>query len=126
VRAKLKFTYEDYRYMPDDKRCELMEGELVMASSPVTTHQRISGKFEFTLGEFVQRNKLGGIFYAPLDVVPNYEVREYWLVDPDKQTIEVMVLGEEGFKIAGVYSTGEKLQSLLLAGLSLNPGEIFG
>ncbi|PIU23935.1 MAG: Uma2 family endonuclease [Chloroflexi bacterium CG_4_9_14_3_um_filter_45_9] len=73
MEVKVKFTYEDYCHMPDDKRYELLEGDLVMAPSPVTAHQRVCGKLEFLLREFVLKNNLGEIFFAPFDVVLSQE-----------------------------------------------------
>ena len=65
---KKKYTYDDYIKTPDDKRYELIEGELYMTPSPITNHQRISRKIEFFLEKFVTENELGEIFYAPYDV----------------------------------------------------------
>jgi len=65
---KKKYTYDDYLKTPDDKRYELIEGELYMTPSPITNHQRISRKIEFLLEKFVTENELGEIFYAPYDV----------------------------------------------------------
>ena len=65
---KKKYTYDDYLKTPDDKRYELIEGELYMTPSPITNHQRISRKIEFLLEKFVTENDLGEIFYAPYDV----------------------------------------------------------
>src|SRR4030066_711644 len=65
---KRKFTYEDYLKTPDDKRYELIGGELLMTPSPVPKHQRISRKIEFMLEKFVTENDLGEIFHAPCDV----------------------------------------------------------
>ncbi|MBI5193295.1 MAG: Uma2 family endonuclease [Nitrospirae bacterium] len=65
---KKKYTYEDYLKTPEDKRYELIEGELFMTPSPITNHQRISRKIEFLLEKFVTENDCGEIFYAPYDV----------------------------------------------------------
>ena len=65
---KKRYTYDDYLKTPDDKRYELIEGELYMTPSPITNHQRISRKIEFLLEKFVTENELGEIFYAPYDV----------------------------------------------------------
>jgi len=65
---KKKYTYEDYLKTPDDKRYELIEGELLMTPSPITNHQRISGRIEFALRKFVSENDLGEVFDAPYDV----------------------------------------------------------
>ena len=65
---KKRYTYDDYLKTPDDKRYELIEGELYMTPSPITNHQRISRKIEFLLEKFVTENDLGEIFDAPYDV----------------------------------------------------------
>ncbi len=54
VNTKIKFTYRDYKSLPESetKRYELIEGELVMVPSPNTYHQRVSRKLEFTFGRF--------------------------------------------------------------------------
>jgi len=39
-----------------------------MVPSLNTYHQRISRKLEFLLESFVEKNKLGEVLYAPLDV----------------------------------------------------------
>ena len=65
---KKKYTYDDYLKTPDDKRYELIEGELYMTPSPITNHQRMSRKIDFLIEKFVTENELGEIFYAPYDV----------------------------------------------------------
>ena len=65
---KKKYTYDDYLKTPDDKRYELIEGELYMTPSPITNHQRISGRIEFELRKFVLENDCGEVFDAPYDV----------------------------------------------------------
>ncbi len=38
----VKFTYENYLNTPEDKRYELLDGELVMIPAPGELHQRVS------------------------------------------------------------------------------------
>jgi len=52
-------------------------------------------------------------------------VAEYWLVDPDSKSIEVLTLSPKGYQAAGRYEQGQTLRSPLLAGLSIPLGEIF-
>jgi Uma2 family endonuclease len=54
-----------------------------------------------------------------------YGVKEYWIVDPEAKTIEVLTLGERGYERAGVYTEGEVLRSPLLAGLQIPLDEVF-
>ena len=53
---KKRYTYDDYLKTPDDKRYELIEGDLSMTPSPITNHQRISRKIEFLLEKYVTEN----------------------------------------------------------------------
>jgi len=64
-----KLTYEDYRNIPEDERCELLDGELVMAATPNIAHQRVCGRLERRLAAFVEEKGLGEVFDAPTDVV---------------------------------------------------------
>jgi len=54
-----------------------------------------------------------------------FGVQEYWLVDPEEKTIEVMTLAEEGFESAAIYKEEATLKSPLLKGISIDVGEIF-
>ena len=96
---KKKYTYEDYLKTPEDKRYELIEGELLMTPSPVTLHQRISGKLEFELRKFVIENDLGEVFDAPCDVYLDDEN----VVQPDILFISrerLDIIGEKNIRSA--------------------------
>jgi len=165
VKEKKKYTYEDYLKTPDDKRYELIEGELLMTPSPVTKHQRVSRKIEFLLEKFVTENDLGEIFHAPYDVYldnenvlqpdilfvsrershiigekniqgapdlvieivsestayrdlvqkkslyAKYGVKEYWVVVPDNEIVEVYVLRESLYALHETFRKGDSLDS---------------
>lgn len=64
-----KFTYEDYRNAPGDKRYELLDGDLVMTPAPGRAHQRTSRKLTMLLGGLVTLTDFGEVFAAPFDVV---------------------------------------------------------
>ena len=63
----IKFTYEDYLNTPDDKRYELLDGELVMPPAPGEFHQSVSLGAKLFL--FTSEHSLGRIYHAPFDVV---------------------------------------------------------
>ena len=65
----IKFTYEDYKHTPDDKRYELIDGALIPALTPNLEHQRVSMKLGVRLHEFLTEKRLGEVFRAPCDVV---------------------------------------------------------
>ena len=58
-------------------------------------------------------------------VYGSHGVREYWIVDPDGETVEVYVAGDDGLTLAGRYRRGETLTSPLLEGLVLEVEGIF-
>ena len=180
TRPRIKFTVNDYMTTPDDKRCQLLDGELIVAPSPTSRHQEISFNISFALRQFVDANNLGRVWIAPLDVVlsdhdvaqpdilfvsngrssiitePNIQgapdlvveilspataqydrgykrtlygrhgVREYWLVDPDAETVEVLTENDEALALGATYRRGETLTSPLLDGLAIPLEQIFG
>lgn len=65
----IKLTYEEYRKTPDDKRYELLDGELIMAPAPLTGHQLVQVALGAPLYTFVKQRGLGLVFFAPTDVV---------------------------------------------------------
>jgi Uma2 family endonuclease len=71
--ANIKFTYQDYLLLSDERRYEILEGDLCMVPAPDVYHQRVSRKLEVALIEHVERHDLGEILDAPCDVVLSQE-----------------------------------------------------
>ena len=178
-KPRLKFTVKDYMSTPNDKRYQLLDGEMIVAPSPITKHQDIVARILMALSQFVTQHRLGRVFVAPLDVVlSNHDVvqpdvlfvsnersaivteaniqgapdlvveilspgtaeydrgykqalygrhgvREYWLVDPDAETLEVLTLGEQGLETIATYTRRQTLKSELLEGLLMELDEVF-
>jgi len=63
-------TYEEYLLFPDDgRRHELIGGEHYVTPAPTPVHQRFLGNLYRMLSLFVSENRLGEVFFAPVDVV---------------------------------------------------------
>ena len=176
---RIKYTVADYLTTPDDKRYQLLDGELILAPSPTDRHQAIMGTLFFLLYQHNLGTGSGHVRMAPLDVhlseydltqpdilfvsndrasiitaaniqgapdlvveilSPSTErfdrgykrtmyarngVREYWLVDPAAETVEVMTEAEEGFVTESIYQRDQILVSPLLPGLSIELNRIF-
>ena len=52
-------------------------------------------------------------------LLARHDVREFWLVDPDAETIEIYALHGKEFVVAGIASGAEPVRSPLLPDLSL-------
>ena len=68
-KPRIKLTYEDYRTTPEDKRYELLDGELTLAPAPRTSHQSVQIALGSRMYRFVEAEGLGQVFLAPTDVV---------------------------------------------------------
>jgi Uma2 family endonuclease len=69
VPAALKFTYEDYCLLPEDRRYEVIDGELFLTPAPSLFHQAVSERIGHKIREHLARTSAGVMFYAPCDVV---------------------------------------------------------
>ena len=74
-----RWTYGDYLKLDDDKRYEIIEGELLEMPAPSTTHQRLVGRLFRLMSEFVEEKDLGEVFVSPVDVI----LSETNVVQPD-------------------------------------------
>lgn len=69
VKPRLKLTYSDYLNTPEDKRCELLDGELFATPARNEAHQRTQAELGYHLMTFVKTRSLGRIYYSSTDVV---------------------------------------------------------
>jgi len=71
LNTRINFTYTDCRSLPESetKRYELLEGELFVVPSPSFKHQPILANLADYLRDFVGKNDLGMVLFAPLDII---------------------------------------------------------
>jgi Uma2 family endonuclease len=179
VTESLRFTYDDYARLPDDRRYEVIDGELFLTPAPTPYHQIVKLRIERILLDHVESHGLGQILDAPCDVVlSNFDVlqpdiffissgrlatigekyisdapdlvievlspgtrrrdrtlkskryavfgvREMWIADPDRKTMEVFVNSGDGFRRDAVYGGEDVLRSPLLPGLEVPLARVF-
>jgi Uma2 family endonuclease len=89
-----RLTYSDYVQMtpPDSGKFQLIEGELVVRTSPSTKHQRIILVIIKYLETYIKKNSIGEIFLSPLDVVlgehNTYQPDLLFILESNKKIIE--------------------------------------
>jgi Uma2 family endonuclease len=114
-----KLTDQDVLALPDDgRRYELLDGELTVAASPTTRHQRISKRLEFALYA-AELAGYGEVFYAPFDV----RLDQYNLVQPDLIFVRAgraVIVTEE--RIEGVPDLLVEILSRKTAGIDQGRG----
>ena len=179
VPESLRFTYEDYARLPDDRRYEVIDGELFLTPAPTPYHQLVKQRIEQFLLKHVESRGLGQVLDAPCDVVlsrfdvlqpdiffvssgrlavigekyisdapdlvvevlspgtrkrdrvfkskryARFGVREMWIADSEKKTIEVFVNVKEAFRRESLYTGENALQSPLLPGLQIPLARVF-
>jgi Uma2 family endonuclease len=80
TRSPGRLTYDDFLLFPDDgKRHELIDGVHYVTPAPNMGHQRILGKLYLSIGNYLESNPIGEVFFAPLDVV----ISHFDVVEPD-------------------------------------------
>jgi Uma2 family endonuclease len=75
----VRFSYEDLQLYGDDKRRELLGGEIFVTPAPNIKHQRVVARLFLLLGNHLVNNPLGEAFVAPIDVILSDED----VVEPD-------------------------------------------
>jgi Uma2 family endonuclease len=75
----IKFTVNDYMTAPEEKRYQLLDGEMIAAPSRTSRHQAVLRELSAALDRFVTENALGEVLFAPLDVV----LSDYDVAQPD-------------------------------------------
>jgi Uma2 family endonuclease len=65
-----KLTYKQFRRLPDDgKQYELIHGEVHFTPAPTTRHQFVLRNLTGSLLQYLAKNPLGELAFAPLDVL---------------------------------------------------------
>ncbi len=177
--ARVRYTYSDYLLLPEDKRHEILDGEIYAVPAPSIKHQRVSRDLFDALLHHVRGHDLGEVLTAPVDVVLSAEnvvqpdivfvcreraglfgeanikgapdlaieilsqttrsrdtevkrksyarfgVQEYWIVDPDAETVEILAWTESGYRVVGTFAKTDTLTSPLLHELRLPLSEVF-
>ncbi|MGH9946862.1 MAG: Uma2 family endonuclease [Pyrinomonadaceae bacterium] len=105
----IRYTVDDLEFMPeDDKRYELIGGELFVSRAPHLDHQRTIGNIHFQFKLYLEKNPIGEIFTTPGVIFGPQDAVIPDLVFASNETIEKKVAGE-GAKFAGKFTGAPEL-----------------
>ena len=70
MRTDIRFSYDEYRALPETgPHYQLVDGDLIMSPAPTFRHQDILMRLIRFLDAHIEKNKLGKLLCAPLDVI---------------------------------------------------------
>jgi len=92
VPESLRFTYEDYLLLPEDRRYEVVDGDLYLTPAPTPYHQIVAKRLFVLVNQHVEQHRLGEVFFAPCDLV----LSKFDVLQPD-----VFFIAEERRSIIG-------------------------
>ncbi|MCY4653476.1 MAG: Uma2 family endonuclease [Dehalococcoidia bacterium] len=101
--------------------------DLIFVSSEragIITHANIQGAPDLMV-EIRSPSTAGLDEVTKRELYERYGVKEYWLADPEAQTVTVLLLGENGYETVGIYAKGDTLTSPTLEGFIIDLNEIF-
>jgi Uma2 family endonuclease len=101
------WTYEEYYRLDDERRYEIINGNLLMAPAPDIWHQDWLGKLFRLLASFAEKHKLGNTFIAPVDVILDEEN----VVQPD--LVFVAAHKSRIIKRRGIFGTPDLLVEII-------------
>lgn len=129
-RARTRLTFREYAQLPEDKRFELIEGELYWTPSPGVDHQAVAGRIYRRIASWLDSRNRGRVFVAPLDVVlseENVVQPDVFFVSRDRLGIvgQANVRGAPDLVVERVYPAGGAVESNVIAGFSLDVADAF-
>ena len=95
------------------------------ARSGIITEPNIQGALDLVV-EILSPGTAGHDRGYKQSLYSSHGVREYWLVDPEAETVEVLAEGAQAFMIHATHRRGESLSSPLLPGLAIDLEQVFG
>ena len=106
---------------------EVVQPDLIFVSNEcihIITEDNIRGAPDLVI-EILSPSTAGRDRTFKRTLYERHGVQEYWMVDPSARNITVLLMGEGGYDLMGIYGEGQTLTSPALPGFSLNLDDIF-
>jgi len=111
----------------EEGECNIVQPDLIFISKEreeIIKEEEIRGAPDLVIEILSPATEKCDRFYKK-SLYARHEVKEYWIVDLEKKTVEVYTLKEHGFELYGEYKSGDILKSFILEGLEIDLKEIF-
>jgi Uma2 family endonuclease len=92
--------------------------------SHIITEKNISGPPDLVV-EIISKNIEYRDRLLKRKLYAHHKVKEYWIVDPEAKTVEVLILKGRAYKTRGIYTKKESFESELLKGLEVRGKDVF-
>lgn len=107
-------------------RYDVVQPDLIFIANDrqnIITEQNIQGAPDLVIEILSSDKERDAVIKKKL--YAKYGINEYWLVEPDAQTVEVMELDEKGYRTVALFSATDILTSAALSSLRLDLTKIF-
>lgn len=101
---------EAFKLMPEGTYCQLINDALIMSPASTTPHARVQRKIFSILNNHVEKNQLGEVYFAPVDV---------YLDEKNAFQPDILFISQERGKIIkenGVYGAPDMVIEILSKG----------
>jgi Uma2 family endonuclease len=130
------YTLEEFWALPDPLKAELIAGVIYLTPGSSPPHDDIVSRLvrqmvtDPSLADLViEVISPGSAIYdrnTKADTYAQLGVKELWLVDETGENIEVRTLAKGKFARGKMFAKGDRLNSLVLPGLTFEVSRIFG
>ena len=113
--------------LTDPEGINIVQPDIIFVSKErehIITHANIQGAPDL-LVEILSPSTGRRDRTVKLDLYARHGVGEYWLANPDAQTVTVMLLKDGEYEVVGNYGIGDTLTSPTLEGFSVSLDRIF-
>lgn len=137
LRKEKIHTIKDILNLPDDERAELLDGQIYYMAPPSRIHQELVSELHLSIGNYIRKNSgKCKVYVAPdwiIEIVSpssrqmdyykkllkyhNSGVKEYWVVDPQRQAVTVYNFLEDSMQ---EYTFSDTLKAGIYDDLFIN------
>ena len=112
-------TIDDIYALPDGERAKLIDGNIYYMSPPSRKHQEIAGELFGTIRDYIKFNhgSCRPDYFTKLFKYRTVGVREYWIVDSDKNRVMVYTFEMENMS---EYTFTDSIPVNIYPGYSIN------